>query len=99
MNEREQRRQARELLELEIKLARLKVQAARIKRQQARQSDSRRRAEWLALAETAAAAAADGWGRKAAFAATPRKSRWLWLAAWAAWQFARQRVERYGTSR
>ena len=83
----EQRRQARELLELEIKLARLKVQAARIKRQQARQSDSRRRGEWLALAETAAAAA-------------PRKSRWLWLAAWAAWQFARQRAaERYGKSR
>ena len=78
-----ERKQARELLELEIKLARLKVTAAQIRKKQ--------RVDFVQLAEIAAAAASEGWAQKAAFSVARGKSRWALIAAWLAWHFMRRK--------
>ena len=56
-----ERKQARELLELEIKLARLKVTAAQIRQEKTRQQRKKQRVDFVQLAEIAAAAASEGW--------------------------------------
>jgi len=86
-----ERKQARELLELEIKLARLKVTAAQIRQEKTRQQRKKQRVDFVQLAEIAAAAASEGWAQKAAFSAARGKSRWALIAAWLAWHFMRRK--------
>ena len=87
-----ERKQARELLELEIKLARLKVTAAQIRQEKTRQQRKKQRVDFVQLAEIAAAAASEGWAQKAAFSAARGKSRWALIAAWLAWHFMRRKI-------
>lgn len=86
-----ERKQARELLELEIKLARLKVTAAQIRQEKTRQQRKKQRVDFVQLAEIAAAVASEGWAQKAAFSAARGKSRWALIAAWLAWHFMRRK--------
>ena len=86
-----ERKQARELLELEIKLARLKVTAAQIRQEKTRQQRKKQRVDFVQLAEIAAAAASEGWAQKAAFSAARGTSRWALIAAWLAWHFMRRK--------
>lgn len=86
-----ERKQARELLELEIKLVRLKVTAAQIRQEKTRQQRKKQRVDFVQLAEIAAAVASEGWAQKAAFSAARGKSRWALIAAWLAWHFMRRK--------
>ena len=86
-----ERKQARELLELEIKLARLKITAAQIRQEKMRQQRRKQRVDFMQLAKIAAAAASEGWAQKAAFSAVRGKSRWALIAAWLMWHFMRRK--------
>ena len=86
-----ERKQARELLEWEIKLARLKIKAAQIRQEKMRQQRRKQRVDFMQLAEIAAAAVSEGWVQKAAFSAVRGKSRWALIAAWLMWHFMRRK--------
>ena len=86
-----ERKQARELLELEIKLARLKVTTAQIRQEKTRQQRKKQRVDFVQLAEIAAAAASEGLAHQDAFYAARGKRRWAVIAAWLAWHFMRRK--------
>lgn len=84
----EQQRQTRELLELEIQLARLKVRAEHIRLRQLKQQRQTRRANLVRTAELLAAAFADS---RTARTPAPRTLRRLWPLAWLAWHWLRHK--------
>ncbi|MGF6148414.1 Uncharacterised protein [Kingella potus] len=83
----EQRRQTREILQLEIELARLKVRAEHIRLRQIKQRRRTRTANLVRTAELLAAAFADSRSSRAARGLAPRPLRRLWPLAWLAWHF------------
>ncbi|WP_049261072.1 hypothetical protein [Neisseria bacilliformis] len=84
----EQQRQTRELLELEIQLARLKVRAEHIRLRQLKQQRQTRRANLVRTAELLAAAFADS---RSSRTLAPRPLRRLWPLAWLAWHWLRHK--------
>lgn len=87
----EQQRQTRELLELEIQLARLKVRAEHIRLRQLKQQRQTRRANLVRTAELLAAAFADSRSSRTARTLAPRSLRRLWPFAWLAWHWLRHK--------
>lgn len=92
----EQQRQTRELLELEIQLARLKVRAEHIRLRQLKQQRQTRRANLVRTAELLAAAFADSRSSRTARTLAPRTLaprtlRRLWPLAWLAWHWLRHK--------
>ena len=87
----EQQRQTRELLELEIQLARLKVRAEHIRLRQLKQQRQTRRSNLVRTAELLAAAFADSRSSRTARTLAPRPQRRLWPLAWLAWHWLRHK--------
>ncbi|MDO4877749.1 MAG: hypothetical protein Q3966_00440 [Neisseria sp.] len=86
----DERRQARELLELEIRLARMRVAADYLKQRGLRREERASRIRWLQMAELAANAVSGSFiGRRQA--ALPPKYRLGMLAFWAVWRLLHRR--------
>ena len=83
----------RELLELEIKLARMRVAADYLKQRKRRQGEKASRLYWLHLAELAGSTVSGSLiGRK--YSALPAKYRFGILTIWALWQLLQKKASK-----